>query len=241
MWGLAALAVAVGAGGPAAACRLALILALDVSGSVDAREYRLQLDGLAEALADPEVRSAILALSDAPVDLAVFEWSGAAFQRQIIDRTTIDGPALDAAIGRLRGWQRISAPEATGLGAALEVAAAQLADGPACWRHVVDISSDGKNNDWPSPRQVHLSGATAGLTVNALAVGLTSAATGGIPGLPELVAYLEAEVIRGADAFVETASGYEDYAEAMKRKLLRELTAGLFASSLPIPRLASAQ
>ncbi|MFC6686684.1 DUF1194 domain-containing protein [Jhaorihella thermophila] len=62
----------------AAACRHALALGLDVSGSVDGREYRLQLDGLAAALRDPRVKQALLAMPAAPVRIAVFEWSGPA-------------------------------------------------------------------------------------------------------------------------------------------------------------------
>lgn len=71
---LAALVLCAGAAD--AACRQALALGLDVSGSVDAQEYRLQTDGLAAALLHPEVVEAFLALSDLPVSLAIYEWSG---------------------------------------------------------------------------------------------------------------------------------------------------------------------
>ncbi len=210
---------------PAAACRLALVLALDVSGSVDAREYDLQTEGVAAALRDPEVRSAILSDVETPVELAIFEWSGSRFQRQIVDWTRLTTPAaIDAVAAALSGWNRMQAPEATGIGSAMRVAAGQLADGPACWRHVLDISGDGKNNDWPSPRQVREAGTMGGVTVNALVIG--SAPLHGesrSEAIAELVAYFQAEVLHGPGAFIETALGYEDYADAMKRKLLREL------------------
>ncbi len=213
------------AGGPAAACRLALVLALDVSGSVDAREYDLQTEGVATALRDAEVQSAILADIATPVELAIFEWSGSRFQRQIVDWTPLTTPAaIEAAARRLSGWSRMPAPEATGIGSAMRVAAGQLADGPTCWRQVLDISGDGKNNDWPSPRQVREAGTMGTITVNALVIG--SAPLRGetrSEAIAELVAYFQAEVLHGPGAFVETAIGYEDYAEAMKRKLLREL------------------
>lgn len=210
---------------PAAACRLALVLALDVSGSVDAREYDLQLEGVAWALRDAEVRSVILADVAEPVALAVFEWSGSRYQRQIVDWTRLDGEGpIDAVAAQLAGWMRITAPEATGLGAAMQVAAGQLGDGPACWRRVLDVSGDGKNNDWPSPRQVIEAGTLDHVTVNALVIGSqplhgeTRAA-----GTEALADYFRAEVLHGPGAFVEVAWGYEDYAEAMKRKLIREL------------------
>jgi hypothetical protein len=222
---LGALALVALAAGPAVACRLALVLALDVSGSVDAREYDLQVEGVARALGDAEVRSAILSDPGAPVEIAIFEWSGSRFQRQVVDWTTLGSPAaIDGVAGRLSRWSRIPAPEATGIGSAMQVAAGQLGDGPACWRQVLDISGDGKNNDWPSPRQVRESGALGQITVNALVIG--SAPIRGetrAAGVAELVAYFHAEVLHGPGAFVETALGYEDYADAMKRKLLKEL------------------
>ena len=214
MFAAAALVGVMGAG-PADACRLALVLALDVSGSVDAREYRLQLDGLAAALRDEDVLSAIVALPEEPVQLAIFEWSGAAFQRQILEWTALpDEASVDAVAARLEVWQRMPAPEATGLGAAMQAAAGQIGDGPDCWRSVLDVSGDGKNNDWPDPEAVRP--ALAGVTVNALAVAPEAA-------LPDLAGYFRAEVIHGRDAFVETARGYDDYARAIKRKLLREI------------------
>jgi hypothetical protein len=210
---------------PASACRLALVLALDVSGSVDAREYELQVGGVAAALRDGDVRAAILADPAAPVEIAIFEWSGSQFQRQIVDWTTLSShAAIDGVAGRVDRWTRIPAPEATGIGSAMRVAAGQLGDGPACWRRVLDISGDGKNNDWPSPRQVRETGAMGDITVNALVIG--SAPLRGETrdaGIAELVAYFHAEVLHGPSAFVETARGYEDYADAMRRKLLREL------------------
>ena len=78
---LAACAVWLGLGAAQAQCRQALALGVDVSGSVDGREYRLQLDGLAAALRDPDVRQAFLAMPQAPVRLLVYEWAGQGQQR----------------------------------------------------------------------------------------------------------------------------------------------------------------
>lgn len=218
---------AIGIAAPAgAACRQALVLALDVSGSVDMREYRLQLDGVAAALQDAQVRRALAALPETPVYLAVFEWSGSRFQRLLVDWTALAGDAqVDAVAGRLRATDRVVAPQATAIGAALMRAGDLLADAPACWKRTVDVSGDGKNNDWPDPQDVHAGSALAGVTVNGLVVGAESAGTGDMAHrtAAELSAYFQAEVIRGPDAFVETAVGYRDYQRAMTRKLLREL------------------
>ncbi len=213
-------------GAAEAACRQALALGLDVSGSVDAREYRLQLDGLAAALDAREVRAALLALPAAPVAITVFEWSGPSAQRTIIGWTDIaDDAALAAVTARLRATGRAPADESTALGAALRHGAALLAARPDCWRHVLDISGDGKSNAGPAPQAVRRE--ISGVTVNALVVGSDArdALDRRHVQIGELSSYFNAHVIRGPDAFVETALGYEDFARAMRRKLLRELAA----------------
>ena len=75
-------------------------------------EYALQLDGIAAALELPELRDAILAFPEAPVALAVFEWSASSYQRDILGWTELSGPGdLVSVIAHLRGWQREAAPE----------------------------------------------------------------------------------------------------------------------------------
>lgn len=213
---------------PAQACRLALALALDVSGSVSAEEYRLQMSGLATALGDPDVEAALFAIPDAPVALAVYEWSSSRYQRVIQDWTLIeDRTMLRDLRARLSDWSRQKAPEATGLGAALEYGKALLDRAPPCWNRTLDVSGDGKNNDWPDPRVLRRNGTLFGIRINGLVVARDSGSEGGQPPLDaaELSAYFQARVIQGPDAFVEVALGFEDYANAMRRKLLRELKA----------------
>ena len=93
---LAALSFALwltGAAGADAACRQALALGLDVSGSVDEGEYQLQLRGLAAALVSDDVRASLVRLPDAPVRILVFEWSGQDYQRVLIEWTDITSPS----------------------------------------------------------------------------------------------------------------------------------------------------
>lgn len=212
-----------------AACRQALTLGLDVSGSVDDAEYRLQRDGLAAALGHPDVRAALLAMPSAPVRLQIFEWSGRGFQRILLPWAEITGPeSLDMAIARLRGSRRVAAPSTTALGTAMQFGLDQLARHSACWERTLDLSGDGQSNEGPRPRSVQAAASPgAGATINALVVGTdTAQAEISRPaGIAELSAYFRAEVIHGPDAFVETAIGFGDYERAMIRKLLRELRA----------------
>lgn len=209
------------------ACRQALALALDVSGSVNAEEYRAQLDGLAGALNDPDVRDALLALPAFPVRLNVFEWSGVAFRRQILPWTPVTSDeALDRIIEQLRQTRRVTSPATTAIGAAMEYTAIIMEPQSDCWKRTLDISGDGQSNEGFRPRDIIDSGTMAGLTVNALVIG-TNAPTGDRRRLDEisrLTRYFKSEVIFGDDAFVETALGYDDYQRAMRKKLLRELS-----------------
>lgn len=223
--------------GPAeAACRLALALGLDVSGSVDDREYRLQLDGLAQALSDSSVQDALLAIPDATVRLAVFEWSDTRYQRMLLDwayiRTAAD---VGAVVRQLMAVHRTAAPPATALGQAMVFGAALLERETGCWSRVLDLSGDGRHNTGPHPRDVKLGLLERPLTVNALAIGSDAPRPGDndMAEIGALASYFRAWVILGPDAFVETALGFEDFRAAMTRKLLRELETPSVAGKRP--------
>lgn len=205
-----------------AECRQALALGLDVSGSVDAREYRLQLDGLAGALGSDAVREALLGQPEAPVRLTVYEWSGPRDIRMLVPWTEIDdGAALAGVIGQLQQTQRRPAHPSTALGVAMEFGFALLDQQPDCWKRTLDISGDGKANNGPRPQDV--GNGPPGVTVNGLVIADVNAPTS--EPIQELIAYFRAYVLRGPDAFVEMANGFDDYEAAMARKLLRELQA----------------
>lgn len=212
----------LGLGSTAQACRQALVLAIDVSASVSTPEYLLQRDGLVRALRDPQVADWMIGATGAEVELLVFEWGGQAHQRIWVDWTRItDARVLGTVADRVSRVQRSSEGESTGLGTALLFGAQQLATRRNCSMKTIDVSGDGKNNVGPRPRDVHARLEAQGVTVNALVVATRDVA--------ELTAYFNAEVILGPNSFIETAGGFEDYARAIKRKMLRELVPGLAA------------
>ncbi len=223
---LATLAALVGATIAQADCRQALALGLDVSGSVDAREYRLQLDGLAHALERSEVRAALLGMASAPVDLLIYEWSGSKDTAMILPWTTVrDDAVLLQITALLRSTERREANPGTALGIAMESGARFLDERAHCWKRTLDISGDGKSNLGTRPRAIKRQLESAGIVINGLVIGADapSVADTRQTQVGELVAYFQANVILGPDAFVETALGYDDYADAMARKLLREI------------------
>jgi len=218
---------------PAAAqCRQALALGLDVSGSVDAREYSLQINGLAAALDSTTVRGALLTLPSQPVALLIYEWSGPDDQFVVLPWTEIRSEAvLDGIVETIRSTNRREASPGTALGVALLQGASFLAQRPDCAQHTLDISGDGKSNMGIHPKDTQADLAALGITINGLVIGADTPAIGDIrqAEIGELSSYFRAHVIVGEEAFVETALGFEDYAAAMERKLERELRTLIFS------------
>ena len=204
---------------PAEACRLALILALDVSNSVDEEEDALQRQGLADALLTEAVQNAFFVSPD-PVALSVFEWSGRYNQSEIVEWTLIEDPAdLIGAAQKVRGSSRAFFEYPTALGHALGHASLMFEDVPNCLFRTIDVSGDGANNDGFPPANAYGAFPFDSIVVNALVIN-----GAGLDPDADLIPYFEAEVIRGPGAFVEEANGFADYANAMERKLIRELS-----------------
>lgn len=215
-----------------AACRQALAFGLDVSGSVDAVEYRMQMDGLATALNSDAVRDVLFDGPDAPIDVLIYEWSGPSDQTVIVPWTQLATPDDLAGVTlALRNHPRNPAAPTTAIGAALLAGFAFLEQRPACWKRTLDLSGDGYNNAGPRPQDIGHIHTPTGATVNGLVIG--SGDDRRISEGAELSAYYLDAVVRGPDAFVEIAHGFADYAAAMERKLLRELTSLVIGAVTP--------
>lgn len=221
---LAGAFLAAAAVGPAQACRLALAFALDVSASVDKSEYRLQLQGLADALGAPPVRTAILGPGGG-IALAAYEWSGQRQQATIAPWTMVTGAAeLDAFTARLGAHERPYGAWPTAVGHALAYGHSLMRTAPRCRRQVIDMSGDGLSNDGFGPADAYLVHDFSDITVNGLVIG---------SGDMELISFYKYAVIRGPEAFVEVARDYDDYPRAMLRKLLREIGRDFVAEVRP--------
>jgi hypothetical protein len=223
---LYAFAACAGLTAPAAAqdCRLALLLALDVSASVDRAEYNLQRDGLISAFLSPEVQAGFL---NGPGDVAlgVFEWSGRFQQNTLVDWIMIRSEAdlLDVT-ARLSRTTRGSADFPTAIGYALGYASSLFDRAPPCLFNTLDVSGDGQNNDGFPPDAAYQHFDFEGITVNGLAIGGASR---------EIAEYFTAQVIRGPGAFVEYAETHFDFETTMRRKLERELQVMILGSIAP--------
>lgn len=204
----------------AAECRLALVLGLDISSSVDPDEDALQRGGMARALTAPEVIGAFFAL-DVPVALAIFEWSGRYNQELLLNWTMIRHPTdLARAAQAIRQSRRSYAEFPTAMGEALKFAGQMISRGPKCWASTIDISGDGENNEGPTPADAYQDPVFDGVTVNGLVI--ANAADFQTPH--RLTQFYLKEVLHGPNAFMVEADGFADYERALRLKLERELS-----------------
>jgi uncharacterized protein DUF1194 len=206
---------------------LLLVLASDVSRSVDTRKFQLQREGYAAALSNPKVIEAIRSGPHGRIAICFVEWSGVTSQKLVIDWTIVS----DAASARKIGDQLIELPRAfadrTSISAGIEFSMSQLERAPFRGiRRTIDVSGDGTNN---SGRDVTLARDEAlakGVTIN----GLVILSDSPLPWNPEhtnppggLDAYYRNNVIGGAGAFVMVAENHNSFGQAIVKKMIAEI------------------
>ncbi|MEO9781189.1 MAG: DUF1194 domain-containing protein [Sedimentitalea sp.] len=201
------------AAGRALSCDLALVLAVDVSGSVDDEEYRLQMDGLAHALRDGVISEALVR---AQAQVMLVQWTGSSRQQITIPWTGVNSfDTLDAFADWVANDPRVWRNYSTAIGDALEFMLPAFGQVQHCKRHLIDVSGDGQSNEGKPPTDMHNALKRAEVTVNAIAIEASE---------PDLTAYFYENVIVGEGAFVITASSFEEYPDRIRKKLLREVT-----------------
>jgi Protein of unknown function (DUF1194) len=194
---------------------LALVLAIDCSSSVDAGEYALQMQGMAKAIQDPKVMEAIKKGPNQKIALSAFHWSDENSQQKILPWIAIASEADAARVGKiLAAVPRKLTGGGTSISGALLYAQSLFQDAPKTSRKVIDLSTDGRNNVGLRANIVRSRLVAAGLTINALAI---------INEWETLNVYLENQIIGGQGSFVIKASNYEGYADAILKKLIREI------------------
>jgi hypothetical protein len=208
--------------GPAARAQekvdIALVLAVDVSLSIDDEEFALQRAGYAAAFRNPRVVDAITAGGTGVMAVSYIQWSGASEQKQIIGWRLIRDTASAAAFAQeLATAERLVASGSTSISGAIDVSARLLQKAPfEAARKVIDISGDGYNNSGRLPIYARDEAVAAGIVINGLAI---------LKNEPQLDGYYERNVMGGAGAFVITAADFGDFAEAILGKLVREVAA----------------
>lgn len=216
---LAALGLA-----PAAASEvdMELVLAADISRSMSHIDLDLQRRGYAEALLSDEVQRAISAGLLGRIGLTYVEWSDTRRARVIVDWTLVDDLADAEAVAHLILRETGGSTRMTSISTGLLVAARRFDTSPfTSYRRVIDISGDGPNNDGPPVTLARDRVTAAGITINGLPV--MTGAPGPVWHLPDLDRYYRDCVIGGPGAFVLPVEGWENFGEAIRRKMILEI------------------
>lgn len=200
-----------------------LVLAVDVSRSVDEDEARLQREGYRNAVSDPLVVEAVRGGMIGAIGVAYVEWAGAEYQRLVLPWTRIGSPAdafawaskLDEAPRASLSWTSISG--------ALDFSHRVLAEAPfEGTRRVIDVSGDGVNNSGGPVEAARDKLIADGVTINGLPIMNDRPTFGRLPPIP-LDEYFRESVVGGPGSFVIPAEDFHTFGQAVKRKLIREI------------------
>jgi len=206
---------------------LLLVLASDVSRSVDTRKFELQRQGYAAALSNPRVIEAIKSGPHGRIAICFIEWSGATSQKVVIDWTIVS----DMASARKIGDQMLELPRSfadrTSISAGLEYAMNQLEQAPfTAPRRTIDVSGDGTNNSGRDIASVRDEVLAKGVTIN----GLVILSETPLPWNPEhtnppggLDEYYRRNVTGGAGSFVMVAENHNSFGQAIVKKMIAEI------------------
>jgi hypothetical protein len=195
---------------------LELVLAVDVSGSVDGEEFALQMGGVAQAFRDPSVIQAIENATPRGIVVAVVLWSSSEWQAVAVDWRRVTGRddahafamAVEAAPREFSGN--------TAIASAIDFSVREFeGNGYEGARRVIDVSGDGISNDGPDTAPARDRAVERGITINGLVIVENN--------LPARKFYRE-EVIGGPGAFAMDARGFADFGRIFKRKLLKEIS-----------------
>jgi hypothetical protein len=215
---------------------LLLVLAVDVSRSIDATKFQLQREGYAAAVADPHVLEAISTGRTGRIGLTFVEWSGVGAQKVVIDWTTIGG--ADSAKGF--GDRLLEAPRSfadrTSISGAIEFAMGQLDKAPyAAARRTIDVSGDGTNNAGRDVAMLRDEAVAKGITINGLVI-LSDNPMSWNPDHTNppggLANYYRNNVVGGPSAFVMVAENFNSFGQAIIKKMIAEVAQAHEASPL---------
>jgi hypothetical protein len=231
-WRGAALAVLLAIAAPHESARaqtevdILLVLAVDVSGSVDAQRFELQKIGYVTAFQNPRVLSAILSGRNRAIAVTMMQWSDPSAQAQVLPWTMVnDETSLKSAAAVVESAPRMMNAGSTSISGAIDHAMTLFAQSPyKAERRVIDVSGDGSNNRGRPVTQARDEAVDAGVVINGLPI---------LAVEPNLDTYFKDNVIGGRGAFMIPAQSFEAFAEAILTKLIIEI-----ASPRPQRRLS---
>ncbi len=203
-----------------------LVLAVDVSRSVDAEEMEMQMRGYAAAFRDPRLAEGIAGGPIGSIAVMLFVWSDWNIQQTLVPWMQLDGAASCARFAAAIDAASRETYLYTSISGAIDHAGRQFGQRFEGLRRVVDISGDGVNNSGRALAAARAEALESGIVLNGLAVLDRSPQPSTLmAGLPPVDQYYRDEVIGGPGAFLMVAEGYESFAGAVRRKIIREIAA----------------
>ena len=201
---------------------LELVLAVDVSGSVDEEEAKLQRDGYVEAVKSREVLIAIRGGRHRRIAVVYIEWAGTIHQATVVDWTLVSDAASARAFSRKIAEAPLSRGRYTSISGAIEYAMPFFDKNAFDGRRVIDVSGDGANNSGRIVTFARDEAIAAGITINGLPIVNDRPNRFGMP-IPDLDLYYRQCVIGGPRAFMIVAKNFRSFARAIRRKLVLEI------------------
>lgn len=218
---------------------LTLVLTVDVSLSMDLEEQQLQREGYVSAFRDPVVWNAIRSGLLGRIAVSYVEWAGGEIQRTVVPWTLIDSPQAAQAFSEALAAQPISRHRRTSISGALAYGAKALDAAPyRAARRVIDVSGDGPNNSGRPVQEARDLVLGQGIVINGLPLLLKSGGAYSGFDIPNLDAYYAACVIGGPGSFSLPVRDKSEFATAIRKKLILEIS-GLTPE--PQPRVIRAQ
>jgi hypothetical protein len=206
---------------------LLLVLAVDVSRSIDAAKFQLQREGYAAAVADPRVLEAVKSGRTGRIGLSLVEWSGVGAQKVVVDWSIIG----DAETAKSFGDRLLEAPRSfadrTSISGAIEFATAHMATAPFdSSRRTIDVSGDGTNNAGRDVALQRDEAVARGITINGLVI-LSENPMSWNPDHTNppggLANYYKSNVIGGPNSFVMVAENFNSFGQAIIKKMIAEV------------------
>jgi hypothetical protein len=210
---------------------VALVLTVDASGSIDPDEFQLQKDGIAGAVADPQVLSAIQSGRNGRIAIAYVEWGAPAAPKLVVDWMLVGDADSAASFGSAVLGAARSVQSYNAIGDAIDLAVSLLAECPCRpTRRIIDVSGDNPDNRSRHPAPLARDAAVAeGITINALAILQDDRLGPG--GKPWLVETYERTIVGGFGAFAMAANSRADFARALRDKMVLEISSRLPSSA----------
>jgi len=201
---------------------LELVLAVDVSFSMDADEQQLQREGYVAAITNPDVVAAIGQGLNGRIALSYVEWAGPEMQHIVVDWRVVDGAASAEAFAAALAQAPMEQFRGTSISGSLAFLKPRFdGNGYEAPRRVIDVSGDGPNNMGMPVEAARESVVGAGITVNGLPIMIKR--PGGFAAIGNLDVYYEDCVIGGPGAFVVVVRSADQFTEAIRRKLVLEI------------------